>query len=83
MLLTASRISSSPVLIGDREAPDGDHWQVLINREKTVPLFFSRFERVCEIVDQDPEVKAAGRERYRFDQELGYAIRLHDLAGKG
>ena len=41
------------------------------------PPFFSRFERLAEIVGVDDA--AAGRERYKFYRERGYELRAHDM----
>ena len=40
--------------------------EILVNLDDEVPLFFSRFERVAEIVNQEPGIRDAGRQRYRF-----------------
>lgn len=53
---------------------------VLINLQTTPPPFFSRFERLAEIVPADEPSAAAGRSRYRFYRERGYALRAHSLA---
>ncbi len=52
---------------------------VLINLHASPPPFFSRFERLVEIVGDDDEGVAAGRSRWRFYKERGYELRLHDL----
>jgi DNA polymerase III subunit chi len=53
---------------------------VLINLHPEPPPFFSRFERLAEIVgDADAP---AGRERFRFYRERGYALRAHDMSGR-
>ena len=52
---------------------------VLINLTATPPPFFSRFERLAEIVPGDDAQAAAGRERYRFYRERGYELRAHKL----
>jgi DNA polymerase III subunit chi len=38
---------------------------VLINLAQAVPPFFERFARVAEFLDARPEVRSAGRERFR------------------
>jgi len=53
---------------------------VLINLQAAPPAFFSRFERLAEIVGVDEADAAAGRERYRFYRERGYELRTHSLA---
>jgi len=54
---------------------------VLINLHESPPPFFSRFERLAEIVSVDGA--AAARERFRFYRERGYALRTHNLSGHG
>ena len=53
---------------------------MLINMAGDVPLFFSHFERVAEIIDQSPEQKQIGRERYRFYRDRGYELQSHNIA---
>ncbi len=55
---------------------------VLINLDPAPPPFFSRFERLAEIVGTEAADAAAGRERYRFYRERGYELRTHNL-GEG
>jgi len=53
---------------------------VLINLHASPPPFFSRFERLIEIIGMDEAGMAAGRERWRFYAQRGYALRSHNLA---
>ena len=53
---------------------------VLINLQPAPPSFFSRFERLAEIVGIEDADAAAGRERYRYYRERGYELRSHSLA---
>lgn len=55
---------------------------VLINLTSAPPPFFSRFERLAEIVGVDAADAAAGRERYRFYRERGYELRTHSLEAR-
>ena len=66
------------VIIGHDEAPPEEH-EVLVNLGHPVPLFFSRFERVLEIVAADDEAKAMARERFRFYKERGYPLESHNI----
>lgn len=68
----------APVLIGSGEAPT-DNRYLLLNLADAVPAFFSRFERVAEIINEDPAVREAGRERFRFYRDRGYSLRTHKL----
>src|SRR6185503_11530989 len=51
---------------------------VLINLHPEPPPFFSRFERLAEVVAADDAHLAAGRTRFRFYRERGYEMRQHD-----
>ncbi|MES9977893.1 MAG: DNA polymerase III subunit chi, partial [Candidatus Thiodiazotropha sp. 6PLUC5] len=57
----------------------GAEKDVLINLSQEVPNFFSRFERVAEVIDQEPPVVTAGRERFRFYRDRGYPLKKHDI----
>lgn len=67
-----------PVLIGHTDAPEGLN-QVLINLDTAVPLFFSRFERVVEIVNQDETQRQKARDRFKFYRDRGYDLHTHNL----
>lgn len=66
------------VLIGDTEPPL-DYAGVMINLTAEVPPFFSRFERVLEIVDGDSAARARSRERFKFYRDRGYELSTHNL----
>lgn len=68
----------APVHIGHGEEPR-HHDEVLINLDREIPLFFSRFRRVAELVDGDEENRRAGRERFRFYRDRGYALESHSI----
>lgn len=70
----------APVLLAHDAEPDASS-QVLINLAAEVPLFFSRFERVAELVDETAEVRRSGRSRYTFYKERGYPLRTHEIKG--
>lgn len=67
-----------PVLLGCGQEPAMD-CHLLINLASEVPAFFSRFERVAEVVDADPQIRAHGRERFRFYKDRGYPLETHTL----
>ena len=60
------------------EAP---HHQVLVNLGAPVPAQFARFERLIEIIGSEDDELAAGRERFRFYRDRGYAIEMHKQGG--
>jgi DNA polymerase-3 subunit chi len=69
----------TPVLIAaGEEAPEG--YAILLNLGEASPAHFARFERLLELVGRADAEKAAGRERYKFYRDRGYAIASHDLA---
>lgn len=68
----------TPILIGHDGDP-GEESQVLINLSSEVPTFFGSFERLCEVIDQDPKVREAGRERYAYYRDRGYPLRHHQI----
>jgi DNA polymerase-3 subunit chi len=79
---TDALASETPVLIGSnvdtlRTA------DVMINLHHEQPPAFARFERLVEIIGQDDAGREQGRERYRFYQTRGYALKTHDLRQHG
>lgn len=70
----------NPILIGDGHLADplAEH-DVLINLAPAVPLFFSRFARLAECVDQEPRVRQGSRDHYRFYRDRGYPLQMHHL----
>ena len=56
------------------------HDQVLLNLRPEWPPFFSRFQRLIEIVSLEEADRAGARERFRFYRDRGYEIRYHDVA---
>jgi DNA polymerase-3 subunit chi len=67
-----------PVLIGAAEPPETHHG-VMMNLGSDVPPFFSRFERVVEIVGGDAAQRAKSRERFKFYRDRGYELKTHNL----
>jgi len=73
--------AETPVLIHTQEGDLLDD-ALLINLDHAWPPFFSRFERVIEIVGTEPEDAAAARDRFRFYRDRGYAMQTHDMSAK-
>lgn len=69
----------APVLISHDNTPPPRLMDVLINLNAEQPLFFSQFERLAEIIDNDEQVKQQGRQRYKFYQDRGYPLETHKL----
>jgi len=70
--------NDSPVQIGTHDAPNIDS-DVLINLADDVPLFFSRFDRVAELVGPDEQAKTLGRQHFQFYRDRGYSLNTHNL----
>ena len=75
-----ARTDDMRVFIGHGEQQPDEH-EVMINLAHPVPSFFSRFERVLEIVPAEDEPRRCARERYRFYQERGYTLTSHTIDG--
>ncbi|MCX4187770.1 DNA polymerase III subunit chi [Methylophaga sp. OBS4] len=72
-ILHPSEANDSPVLIG-HEAEPPRLMDVLINLTDEQPLFFSQFERVAEVIDDNDTIKKAGRQRFQFYKQRGYEL---------
>ena len=70
--------SETPILIGCETTP-AQPAEVLINLGTEVPGFFSRFERVIEIVAGSEPSRAQARQRFKFYRERGYPLETHEL----
>jgi DNA polymerase-3 subunit chi len=68
-----------PVVIGINQPPAPGRWNVLVNLGEDVPEFFSRYERVAEVVDADALRREQSRERYRFYRDRGYKLNSHQV----
>lgn len=75
----AEENSGAPVVIGDAPPP-AETADVLINLDGEVPNFFSRFERVAEIVGAEPQERSEARNRYQFYRDRGYALETHNVS---
>lgn len=72
----------APVTISHEQEPmkrlETNH-EILINLAIDVPDFFSRFERVVEIIDTDDSQRQQGRVRYRYYHDRGYELTNHNI----
>jgi DNA polymerase-3 subunit chi len=70
----AEEAGQMPVVLnnGNERFP---HHDLLISLHHECVPFFSRFERVIEIVTQDENDARLGRERYSFYKDRGYELR--------
>ena len=68
-----------PVVLSHTSEPFPHH-ELLISLHTTNLPFFSRFERVIEIVSRDEDDARLGRERFGFYRDRGYEIRHFNLS---
>jgi DNA polymerase III subunit chi len=76
--LDAGLAAATPVRIGTGMEPSFEA-QILVNLDSRVPLFFSRFDRVAEIVGGGTVQRESARERFRFYRDRGYALETHKI----
>ena len=76
----AEEAAQMPVVLnhGSEKFP---HHDLLISLHDECPAFFSRFERVIEIIGSDAEDSRSGRLRFKFYRDRGYELRHFDLSG--
>ena len=77
--LGSALAAETPILIDEALEHRGPA-AVLVNLHPEPPPFFSRFERLAEIVALDDAAVSAARARFRFYRERGYELRAHDLS---
>lgn len=70
--------AETPVLIHQDESGLA-HDELLINLDAQWPPFFSRFQRMIEIVSTADEDAQAARARFRFYRDRGYAMQTHAM----
>lgn len=66
------------IVLGLGQDP-GEHNDLLVNLDLKVPAFASRFARIAEVVVEDPTIRQAARESFRFYHEQGYPLQDHRL----
>ena len=71
--------SLAPVKIGF-SGDCGDFHDCLVNLCADIPGFFSRFERVAEVVCQEERILEQTRRHYSFYQERHHPIQTHRLS---
>ncbi len=68
-----------PIQIGFGKTPE-KHRDILINLSREVPTFFQQFARVLELIPNEPEIQARGRENFRIYRAKGFEITTHKIA---
>lgn len=59
------------------------HHDILINLCATIPIFYSSFQRILEIVPQDEGLQAAARQRYQFYKTQKFVLNTHKIQTQG
>jgi len=75
----AGEAAQSPVVL-DQGSEKFPHHELLISLHDECLPFFSRFERVIEIISNDAEDSRLGRLRFKFYRDRGYELHHIDLS---
>jgi DNA polymerase III subunit chi len=80
--LTDSEIDFStvvePIILVNREL-ETPHCDILVSGSNETPSFFSRFERLIEIVSPEINDRTIARQRWRWYKDRGYGIQTFDV----
>ena len=68
----------TPIILA-AELPAVPHHELLINLHSGMPAGFASFERLIEVVGNEPDDRAAARQRFREYRERGYPLTHHDI----
>lgn len=69
--------ADTPVIIG-HDVPAGGSY-LLINLTDRVPVSLDEFDRVAEIINDDPAVLHQGRQRYSSYRNDAYPLHYHEI----
>ncbi len=72
--------TASPIVLASDCAGGVERAGVLVHLGEVVPAGFERYERLIELVSQDPDDRAQARLRWRHYADRGYPVQGHDLA---
>lgn len=78
VLMGEQSLPPAPVTLG-WEAPPEPGIEALLNLNAAIPSWFSRFERVAEIINQHQEVLSAKRECWQTYKSRGYEVKAHHI----
>lgn len=82
-LLDSELADGVPVTLGWQGPPPPERGvQAMLNLHPEIPEWFSRFERVAEIINQHQDVLTAKRECWQIYRKRGYAVKAHQLRGR-
>lgn len=69
--------SPPPVQLGFDVTPKKS--DVLINLSTTIPIFYTSFQRILEIVPQNEALQAVAREHYQFYKTQNLTLQTHKI----
>lgn len=70
--------AQTPIVIGAE--PDSiSKFDILVNYDPLLPDYFSRFNRLIEVVSEDAGGRESSREHFRYFKQRGYPVFSHDL----
>jgi DNA polymerase III subunit chi len=78
-IAAAGAACDAPVVLTTGPLPARDS-EVLINLGNAVPGCFEKFARVAEVLDSRPEVRAAGRERFKAYRAKSIEPQTHNVS---
>ena len=70
----------APILIGHEPPAEVQSADVLISLLESAPDYADRFERVAELVGNDPQEKQSARRRFRQYRERGFELETHQVS---
>ncbi len=70
-----------PIQLGFDATPK--QTDVLINLSTTIPIFYTAFRRILEIVPEDEALQAAAREHYQFYKTKNMTLNTHKIQTQG
>ncbi len=73
--------AQTPIVIST-DAETLTHHDALLNLGDEPPAFFSRFEKLREVVSVDAEDRGFARERLKFYKSRGFEIATEDIAAR-
>ncbi|MGH1484802.1 MAG: DNA polymerase III subunit chi [Cellvibrionaceae bacterium] len=76
-LQTEEAPSSSIMLAWDKD--EDQYHDILINLRDDIPEWFSRFQRVMEIVVQEDSCLSQTRDHFQFYRDRGYPLKSHPV----
>jgi DNA polymerase-3 subunit chi len=68
----------APVALTTGALPQG-HADVLLNLGNSIPSFYEKFARVAEFLDARPDVRAAGRDRFKTYRGKSIEPQTHNI----